>query len=113
MADDELRIGGGGVNVEFVGDAARGQQLVQLLRSLLEAEVVIVADIEINLHALETGHAVGASEVEDVVALEVDAIEGRAEDIATDLSEETANVKQVWPALATLKLRTSAAAAEL
>jgi hypothetical protein len=65
--------------MELVRNAARGQQLIQHLRALLEAEVVVVAHIEINLQALETGGTVGAREGEDIVAIEVS---GRTEDQA-------------------------------
>ena len=84
VANHELRVVSAGIDVELVGNAAGLQQLVQRLRALLEAIVVIVADIEINLHALEAGGRIILGEVEDVVAIEIPAIEGRAVDVAQE-----------------------------
>src|SRR5208282_299236 len=77
VADDELPIVASRIDVELVGDAARRQQLVQLLGSLFEAVVIVVADVEIDFHALQRRSAIGAGKVEDVVAVEIGAIEGR------------------------------------
>src|SRR5271166_1958714 len=70
------------VDVELVRDAARVQQAIQLLRTLLESIIVIVAHVEVDFHLLEGGYAIRAGEMKDVVAVEVGPIERRTEDAA-------------------------------
>ncbi len=71
MAYHELRVVSAGIDVKFMRNTARRQELVQHLRSLLEAVIVIVADIEIDLHTFQAGRGVGTREVKHIVAIEV------------------------------------------
>src|SRR5271166_6540401 len=55
---------------------------MQFLRSLLESVVIVVAYVEVNLHALELGSGIAFREVKDVIALEVGKIDGAVKYVA-------------------------------
>ena len=105
---DELRIVAAGIDVKLVGNTARVEQLMQLLRSLLESVVVVVAHVEVDLHALEFSRRCNFGKIEDIVALEVGAIDRIAEDVAhhrpwrarASRSEVRAESRQAVPASA-------------
>src|ERR1035441_1759546 len=70
---------------------------MQLLRSLLESVVIVVAHVEVDLHALEFRDRIGLRIVKNVVALEVGAIEGTAEYIAHHGARRAwASGSEVW-----------------
>src|SRR5271157_6051734 len=55
---------------------------MQFLRSLLESVVVIVAHVEVDLHALEFSRGSVLGDIKDAIALQVGEIDGVTEDIA-------------------------------
>src|SRR5208283_2474974 len=62
---------------------------MQLLRSLLESVVVVVARVEVDLHALQLRRRRGTGIEEDVVALKVCTIKRAAENVAHHRSWRT------------------------
>lgn len=71
-----LPIVAAGVEVEFVRDSARRQQIVKLLRTRVEAVFIGSAAIEIDL---EPGGAAVSRQREGSIALPEGAVRGRAE----------------------------------
>jgi len=66
-----------GVEMEFVGDFLRFEQVVEILRASVETELVFGAAVEVNFHA----HGAGAffDDRERIVAVPEAAVEGLAE----------------------------------
>ena len=82
-----------GVKVEFVGDMSSSEDFVEGGGASFEAEVVLIAEIEINFQASEI---CGTGESERAVLLPVGRINRIAEDTAEDASARRGSGGKGW-----------------